>query len=489
MKILMVVHNFPPAFIGGTERAAELLAVELARRGHELLIFSGASDPVSEACLEEEEHAGLSVRRFRRSEDFRSPVDPHDPECEAFLENTIREFQPDLVHVHHWAHLSMGLVALARRCGARTVVTLHDYWTTCSLFFRLPEEDQFCDKPESHEHCMPCLRRHRPMEEGELSACLDMRFRSILNELSCSDAILISGRRQLEMMASFSRFPRDIFEKVHLLPIGVVPADFLVKKKVAATADQRLVVGHWGNLSRMKGLEILVRAAAQSPHARGLHIKLIGEIKDGNLRAGLHEMAGAARIQLHGRYAAEELPELIADIDVAVFPSLCEETHSIVLDEALLAGLPVIVSDRGAMAGRVGGRGLVVPADDVDALSHALDEMADDTKRAAFAEAPCGDLVDAATYAAQVEELYESLPQPDPRRPVVDLGRDRLVLRQRRFFEVGRLALAEQRQRRNMEAALLGDEDALVELGRDNQDLAERIASFLRTRREEHHDD
>ncbi|MFT7618284.1 MAG: glycosyltransferase involved in cell wall biosynthesis [Planctomycetota bacterium] len=489
MKILMVVHNFPPAFTGGTERAAELLSLELVERGHEVQVFCGASDAVPEAHCEDEIHHGLKVRRFFRSEDYKSPVDVHDPDCESAFEDIIREFQPDVMHLHHWVHLSTGLVSIAARNNVPSVITLHDYWTTCSLFFRLPDDDDFCRKEESLENCLPCLRERRPMEEGELIHSLDMRFRSLMSELLFSSAIVISGQKQLENIAQLGRYPRAVFEKIRLVPIGVVPAQFVVEREVEPEKSDLVTIGHWGNLSAVKGLEVLVQAAAKSKYARRLKIKLIGELKDTNLLARLHEAAGAARIELLGRYAAESLPKLIADVDVGVFPSLCEETHSIVLDEALLAGLPVIVSDRGAMAARVGQRGIVVPANDVQALTKALDEMADESKRREYAAAPCGDVVDSATYAAQIEEIYLDLKPPAQGVAVPDLGRDRLTFRNRRFFELGRFALAADAQKRNIEEAIRGDAGALESLRERDPRLAARIEVLLGTTKEDKHDD
>ncbi len=490
MKILTVVHNFPPAFTGGTERVAELLALEMTKRGHEVHVFCGGFDREPEARVIEEERDGIAaVTRFLRSTVYRSPIDTHDPDCESAFESVLRTFRPDVMHLHHWEHLSTGLVAIAARNGVPAVVTLHDYATTCALLFRLPNNDDFCDKEESAENCLPCLRQHRPEEESELVHALDMRFRSMMSELSLSAAILISGHRQLENMARFGRFPRSVFEKVKLLPLGVVPPGFLAKREFVAKPEGVITVGHWGNLSRVKGLEVLVQAAARSRHARRLKLKLIGELKDTQLQANLHEAAGAARIEILGRYEAATLPQLISDVDVAVFPSLCEETHSIVLDEALLSGLPVIVSDRGAMASRVGDRGIVVPANNVAALSRALDKMVDDKTRGAYAKGACGEVVNTAEYAAMVEEVYSGLSPVDPNAPILDLGRVRHSYRNRRFVEVGQFALALAAQRRNIDGALSGDVVALEELRQDNADLATRIEQFLKTTREDHHDD
>jgi len=66
---------------------------------------------------------------------------------------------------------------------------------------------------------------------------------------------------------------------------------------------------------------------------------------------------------------------------VAVFPSRCEESYGLVVDEALARGVPVVVSDRGALPERVGEAGVVARAGDVAALSEALGALRADPDR------------------------------------------------------------------------------------------------------------
>ena len=76
-----------------------------------------------------------------------------------------------------------------------------------------------------------------------------------------------------------------------------------------------------------------------------------------------------------GVFTVNVYPETLAPgraLDVAVFPSLCEETYGLVVEEALARGVPVVVSDLGALSERIGGGGLVTRAGDVEALREAL---------------------------------------------------------------------------------------------------------------------
>ncbi|MFQ5507313.1 MAG: glycosyltransferase [Planctomycetota bacterium] len=60
---------------------------------------------------------------------------------------------------------------------------------------------------------------------------------------------------------------------------------------------------------------------------------------------------------------------------MGIFPSLCFETHGLVLDECIELGLPCIVTGIGVLPGRAGGAALVVPPRDPAALAAAIEKV------------------------------------------------------------------------------------------------------------------
>jgi glycosyltransferase involved in cell wall biosynthesis len=73
----------------------------------------------------------------------------------------------------------------------------------------------------------------------------------------------------------------------------------------------------------------------------------------------------------------DEIARIYSDADIFCLPSRYEP-YGLVIQEALAHGLPCIVSDRGALPEIVGRAGLVVAAEDVDALKAAMLELVDD---------------------------------------------------------------------------------------------------------------
>lgn len=153
--------------------------------------------------------------------------------------------------------------------------------------------------------------------------------------------------------------------------------------------DDAFVVGTVGQLSRWKGLHVLLEAARALPNVR---VVLTGAcLFEGNEADYLRELQAQAA-GLDGRVtflgAREDIPDVMASLDAFVHPVVEPEPFGRVLVEAMAAGRPVIASDAGAAREVLGDAGVLVPPGDVAALTAALSALAaDPARRAALARA------------------------------------------------------------------------------------------------------
>jgi glycosyltransferase involved in cell wall biosynthesis len=148
------------------------------------------------------------------------------------------------------------------------------------------------------------------------------------------------------------------------------------RERLPRPARDALAVGFVGRLSPQKGLDVLVEAARRAPAA--LHWVLAG---DGPLREGLEAAARApalaGRLHLLGR--REDVPLLLAGLDVFALPSAREGTPLALL-EAMAAGVAPVASAVGGVREVVdhGRTGLLVPPGDPAALAAAVARLAGD---------------------------------------------------------------------------------------------------------------
>ena len=165
-------------------------------------------------------------------------------------------------------------------------------------------------------------------------------------------------------------------DRAHYVPnfaadlAGAAPADL--------AGDTRLLA--MGRLHRNKGFDIAIRALARLP---GAHLSIAGEGPERSALETLAREAGVAdRVTFLGWRA--DIGALLAGCDVFVCSSRHEPLGNIVL-EAWSASRPVVAAAAQGPAALIadGETGLLVPAEDAEALAAAIGSLVADRPRAA----------------------------------------------------------------------------------------------------------
>jgi phosphatidylinositol alpha 1,6-mannosyltransferase len=191
---------------------------------------------------------------------------------------------------------------------------------------------------------------------------------------------------------------------VSLAPNAVDPGIF--GRAVRQRTDGPCRVVAVGRLSPEKGMDVLVRAAADLP----VEVVIAGA---GPQEPFLRRIA-TENVSFLGNVERDALPQIYADSDIAVVPSR-SETWGMALNEAALAGLPLVSSTVvGGSRDLIdeGVNGFRVPPDDPAALRDALRRLVDDDELRRSAGARSREIAAEFTpdrWANAVAELVELL--------------------------------------------------------------------------------
>jgi GT2 family glycosyltransferase/glycosyltransferase involved in cell wall biosynthesis len=414
MRVLEIVHGFPPAAQAGTELYARSHARALAAAGDDVLVLTREHDPaLPEYASRVGETGGLRVvwinntfRAVRRFEETYA-----NPAIDAAAARVIDDFQPEVAHIHHLTCLSTGIVRELSARGVPRLFTLHDYWLICHRGQLLDQQYRICDGPEN-DRCRGCLGVAGGMSgTGFLGAravrTVALRLPWLPDPVRTAARVIGSQlcqngredeqlqRRLAHMRAvcdEIGRFlapsaaMRDRFvqfgvdaRRITLAPNGVDHRPFqgpAVSCRRSASAGP-LRLGFVGSLMVSKAPHLLLEAARRMPSG-SVSVDLFGSYLpyhgDDRYRERLAPLLDDPQVRLHGSVPHEDVVRALRSIDVLVVPSIWPENSPLVIQEAFLAGIPVVASRIGGIPEMVvdSRNGLLFDPGDVDALTDAL---------------------------------------------------------------------------------------------------------------------
>jgi len=458
VKILFVIHRFPPEGTAGTETYSADLAAALVRHGHEVHVFAAKKDvSLEDLTLSTRSAGGVTVHELVNNlfyDDFRETWD--HPRIEAIFDELLGRLQPDVLHVQHLLYLSVGCVEAAGRRDVPVVFTLHDYWLQCPRFGqRIHGDGSLCETVDFARcgTCLPSFKWKQTPEERQMSARLTrVRARTGIDftplargaagllrrpaggfvhppaeEAKAMEAAATVRSGELfgrlvpcvDLFLAPSRFLRDRFlrewgihpSKIELLRFGV---DLDAFARVERTRSEELRVGFLGSLIAVKGPLLLLEAWGRIPRElreRGSLVLYGPTHHEPEYVARVEAKAREVGARLGGRLERAEVPRAHASLDLLVVPSLWFENAPLVIYEALAAGTPLLVSDLGGMAELVeeGRGGWQFRAGDAADLARRLSALLLDRSPLAAIGASRPAVPTFEQHAREVLALYEVL--------------------------------------------------------------------------------
>jgi glycosyltransferase involved in cell wall biosynthesis len=298
VRILQQCIYFPPE-VGGLESHAYYLCRELVRMGHDVTMMTSLSRP---GLPERENMDGVKVVRkwFPRR---RTPTG-----WAAHTLYTVPHYMrlarhAEVLHAQTFASAIPGMRA-KRKYQLPLVITLHT-----SHFLKLARKPLW----------QPVLRRIIRSADWLLAASEEIRDVA-LGLYPHPRAEAVTNGVDTEMFAPRQRTPRH-------RPRIIVPRRLFEKN----------------------GVEYFVRALPLLRRELDIEAVLVGDGPEREKLEGIaRELAVTDIVTFAGKRPNEDMPALLADADIAVFPSLMEAT-SVAALEAMSSGVPVAASRVGGL--------------------------------------------------------------------------------------------------------------------------------------------
>jgi len=168
---------------------------------------------------------------------------------------------------------------------------------------------------------------------------------------------------------------------VEVIPYGV-DTPFLANpiEPALSRSPDEFRIGYIGRFLKMKGLDILIEAAARVQGAQLLMIRE-GEYEEG-MRTLISRKGISDRVQMLSPIPRESVPGYLASMDVLVLPSRTTdgwmEQLGRVMLEAMAVGVPVIGSESGAIPEVLDDAGMIYPEDSPGSLAQCIERLRQD---------------------------------------------------------------------------------------------------------------
>jgi glycosyltransferase involved in cell wall biosynthesis len=272
-----------------------------------------------------------------------------DPKFPTAFRSLLAELQPDEVRFHHYINIGLEALLHVKETlpDCRIVMTLHEYLAICHHY------GQMVTKPNlalcygaSPRRCAGCFPERRA-SDFSLRKLYVRRFFYLVDEFIAPSEFLATRYRDWGVPSERIRVRDNLVS---------TPRSAEVPKHIRRMPGSVLRVGYFGQLSKLKGIGVLLDAAEILREQK--QTRIVFEIY-GSDAGQPPEFQKEFRERIHtagknviyfGAYSRQQVTSLMAGLDVVLVPSIWWENSPLVIHEAIAAGVPVLCSDLGGMA-------------------------------------------------------------------------------------------------------------------------------------------
>ena len=312
MRILKIIHGYPPRYNAGSEVYSRTLCAGLSRR-HEVHVFTREENPFVADGVVREEHDLLSPEvKLHIVNAAQVGINYQSRRINRAFAQVAGDVKPDVAHIGHLNHLSLGIVDELATLDIPIVFTLHDFWLMClrGQFIQIAPSERGeifppCDGQDNQKCADRCLRRFgggEPADTNDWRQWVAGRMTAVYRMVELVDIFIAPAKSLAERFCT--QFPLPP-EKIKHLDYGFDRKRLSDRRRVA---DGKFIFGYIGTHTPGKGVHHLLEAFGQVAAKReNCELHIWGRLTDNTkyLKSNVADIPTVVRdrIKWRGEYA------------------------------------------------------------------------------------------------------------------------------------------------------------------------------------------
>lgn len=367
-EVAMLGYGNPDTQWGGTSAVTRDIMDRLRATGEAPLYIYGTGDHAGPLVRKTAYGYEIAATRFflNTAESFFAG---QDEEIINAVLAICREHGVRILHIQDYCGWPSGLISRLQAAGIKVIVKIGNAWSLCPRLTLFSAQGYNCAADYELTGCAQCVSSFRSANSQSMVRGVKsvLRAMGLLNRVQSIYALLSSktGKRSDRRSGDFFTARRQAYlkdlESASVIHFSSAMSMDIYLKHGLSGANTRVLnpsinidallstvapvslsfrrFGYLGGLSRLKGVDVLVRAFDGLVYeGRAVELLIWGE-GDRSLIASL-----PGNVRYMGGFNRSMLPEIMEQLDCGILPSSCPDVHPIVALEYAAAKRPVIMS-------------------------------------------------------------------------------------------------------------------------------------------------
>jgi len=377
MKVLFVSEYFTPKIMGGGETNLELLTKALVKNGEDVSVLTSYHSGLKR----KEEMEGVKVYRTLTTGENPRSIKCNFKRSIFFPQSVVKEVRKivkkrkfDLIH---FVGTSIIVAPKLKNIKIPLFSTIESYPALCPKGDRIYYGGKECKIKCSFLKFICC--QHKSKEIGKMKNSWYLKYnlfflfyvyyfyKRMNKALKCCNLIAIS--QYIKKILLQQQHQSEVVPNA----IDVIKFSRQNKsRKKNHKKAEKVKILYIGALIKSKGPQVLLKAIKNIPSC---HCDFYGK---GVLKEELQKYINQHNIDatIHGQISYEKIPQVYAETDLVVFPSIWPEPFGRIAIEAMAAGKPIIGSAIGGIKETITkGIGLLFKPGDINQLREQITKM------------------------------------------------------------------------------------------------------------------